>query len=307
MNSLNYIQKRFPLNIHLPIILLFYMTLYLFAAVNQENILISLRTLLGFITVFLTFLHIRLLDDIKDYQQDKNQHPKRPLSKGKIRLKTIKEIAIATIGIEFLINLLLGLHTFLLYLSVLAYSGFIYTEYFSKDKLQNHLLISNFSHQLIIILLGFYVYTIHNSTITTISLSYIYFIVAIYLLFALFEFTRKIKDKKNPDYSLSYNYQLGRKKFSFLLIPLIIAIYLLYILSLQHVTTHILLFIIPLIFTGIALTVTVLYSRKNKKINTQMIKTTYILFILLILLGYLSSTILTKQILFPIIGTVILS
>lgn len=305
MKALDYIYQRFPISLHLPILLLFYLTLYLFAAVHQENIILSLRTLFGFITVFLIFLHIRLLDDIKDYQQDKKQHPNRPLSQGKISLKTVKEIVVATIGIEFLINLFLGLHAFLFYLAILAYSGLIYTEYFSKDKLKNHVLISNFSHQLIIILIGLYVYTIHHSIISTISLPYIYFLAAIYLLFTLFEFTRKIKHEKDPDYQLSYTYQLGRKKISILLTIIITAISILYLLSLQYVTPQLLFYIIPLVVTIIALSITGLYSRKNKLINHRTIKNTYIFFILLILLGYISSIVLTKQIMFPISGMVI--
>ena len=131
MGFYQYLNKRFPLTSHLPLIFLFYLSIYLFAHIEDPSILFSIKSILGFLTIFLIFLHLRFFDDLKDYNKDKDHFPDRPLSTGLITPNQIKQAYIITIVCELFLSALISIQTFLLYLVVLVYSILIYFDFFS--------------------------------------------------------------------------------------------------------------------------------------------------------------------------------
>jgi len=283
-NFISYLKERFPLSFHLPIILLFYLAIYLFASLHSTNIIFSIRTLLGFLTVFLIFFHLRLFDDLKDYYKDRSRFPDRLLSKEVITVNQIKYASLIVIGLEITFSSLMGFQTFLLYLGTLSYSILMYFEFFIKDKLKKNILVYNFSHQFLIILIGLYIYTVYHSTIEAINILYLAFLINMFLIFAMFEFIRKIKDEKDPHFDLSYVYIFGRKKFSIIIFSLLCIITTLSLFTLTSITTNPVLYLLQIFIVFCLFILSILYAKRSSKVSCKTIKISYSVFMLLILL-----------------------
>jgi len=292
---LSYLKERFPLSFYLLIILLFYFAIYLFASLQHTKIIFSIRTLLGFLTVFLIFFHLRLFDDLKDYYKDRSRYPDRLLSKDIITINQIKYVSAIVIGLEVFFSSLLGLQTLLFYLVTLFYSILMYFEFFMKNKLKKNILVYNFSHQFLIVLIGLYIYVVYHSTIQTINMIYLVFLLNIFLIFALFEFIRKIKHEKDPHFDLSYVYIFGRKKFSAIITSLLFIITLLSLFTLTSVTTNPILYLLQIFTVFCIFILSVLYAKRSGKVSHKTIKISYSAFMILILLIFIVSTLALTQ------------
>lgn len=278
-NFLGYIKNRFSPLQFIPIILIFYLSFHLFSEISEKTITISLETLIGFIIVYLIFFHIRLLDDIKDYK------------------KTIlKKYLIIVILLEIILAILLGLNSLLFYTAILLFSIGIFHDFFIKKILTKNILINNFTHQLIIIILGLFIFIINNKEILKINYTYLLFTFNMYLIFAFFEFTRKIKNIKDKDYKKSYNYMFGKKKFSLLIILLT------FLTGSLTIFTFLKSIYIPAIiiiegFIAIFTIVLTLYYLK-KHIKEKTLKKICFLYLLLTLLFIIFTNIILKNIIF---------
>ena len=284
-NFLGYIKNRFSPLQFIPIILIFYLSFHLFSEISEKTITISLETLIGFIIVYLIFFHIRLLDDIKDY---KKTDPYK---------KTIlKKYLIIVILLEIILAILLGLNSLLFYTAILLLSIGIFYDFFIKKILTKNILINNFTHQLIIIILGLFIFIINNKEILKINYTYLLFTFNMYLIFAFFEFTRKIKNIKDKDYKKSYNYMFGKKKFSLLIILLT------FLTGSLTIFTFLKSIYIPAIiiiegFIAIFTIVLTLYYLK-KHIKEKTLKKICFLYLLLTLLFIIFTNIILKNIIF---------
>ncbi len=149
-----YLKERFPPFLYFIFILLFFFSIYL----STEPAKFSCFTILGFLTVFLVFLHLRLMDEIKDFEEDKLYFPDRPVQRGLISLKEIKVVLLITIFAEILLNMFLSLKIFISFLFVLFYSFLMFFEFFLKKILRKNILYYSLPHLLIIPLLAFYIF-----------------------------------------------------------------------------------------------------------------------------------------------------
>ena len=58
------------------------------------------RLIAGFILVWLIFLHMRLFDEVKDYDFDKKHNPDRPLARGLISVGEFSAMTLVCILVE---------------------------------------------------------------------------------------------------------------------------------------------------------------------------------------------------------------
>jgi 4-hydroxybenzoate polyprenyltransferase len=255
----------------------------------------SFRTLLGFLTVFLIFFHLRLFDDLKDYDKDRSRFPDRLLSKELITVNQIKYVSVLIIGLETIFSSILGLQAILFYLIVLFYSILMYFEFFIKDRLKKNVLVYNFSHQILIVLMGIYIYVVYHSAIQTINVIYLCFLLNMFLIFALFEFTRKIKHEKDPHFDLSYIYNFGRRKFSILITSLLFIVTALSIFTITSVTTNPIFYLLQILVALCTFVLSILYVKESSRVSYKTIKISYSVFMLLILLIFIISILISKQ------------
>src|SRR5687767_2798351 len=106
-----YLDERFPVAVNLTLFAALTLAIQAAAqATDGGRLLVSWRTGVVFLTLTLITLHLRLMDESKDYEEDKIAHPERLVSRGVITLAELNRVAAIVIGIEVLLAFLLGWH-----------------------------------------------------------------------------------------------------------------------------------------------------------------------------------------------------
>ncbi len=157
-----YTDERFPVLATAVFVFLFsFNSFYLFDALNEGNgPILNSSMIIGYVTMFLVFFHLRLMDEFKDYKDDVLAYPERVLSRGVIKLKEFKIILSLFFVLEIVLNLYLGKAIFINWLLVFIYSILMYKEFFVPDWLEKRLGVYLISHQLILPLMVFYMFSI---------------------------------------------------------------------------------------------------------------------------------------------------
>ena len=152
----NYFKERFPL-----ISLLVFSFLTIAGLSNKIQIqhhFIQIALLSIVYTSFL--LHLRILDEFKDFEYDSRYHPDRPIQRGAIPLKTIKYIGIANFFVLMIISIMASKPALLaLIVCVILYSLLMFKEFFIKDFYKKSPSLYLISHQIVFIPLYLFLYS----------------------------------------------------------------------------------------------------------------------------------------------------
>ncbi|MDR2982810.1 MAG: UbiA family prenyltransferase [Puniceicoccales bacterium] len=153
-----YQKERFPVFGHGPLIMAFS-----FSAVCYSSQLRGLETwpagraaLVAFITSFLSFLHLRIADEFKDFEEDSQYRPYRPVPRGLVKLRELGWLWAITALIQaglawWQAPALLGwLALTWLYLALMS------REFFVRDWLKARPFTYMWTHMLIMPLIDFY-------------------------------------------------------------------------------------------------------------------------------------------------------
>jgi 4-hydroxybenzoate polyprenyltransferase len=108
------------------------------------------------VTIFLVFFHLRLLDEFKDYADDKLAYPERLLSRGVVTLDLLGKIAFLFIFCEIVFSAFLGKQALILSLIVIIYSLLMFKEFFIGKWLRQSMSAYLISHQLILPLMVYF-------------------------------------------------------------------------------------------------------------------------------------------------------
>ncbi len=271
-NFLGYLKERFPLTINIPIIFIFNITLYMGAGITEKEIIFSNSVIPGFIAIFLIFFHLRLFDDLKDYSKD---------SKARLMTqKQIKHLAFFTILLEIILVIMVGVIPLIFYSIVLLYSILMLNEFFIGEKLTKKILLYNLSHQFIIVLIGFYIYSFYYKTYNINEPVFFIYLLLMLSSLSIFEIIRKIKNKDEKDYKKSYEHLFGKTKFVIytailaLLVGISSFVILFYTLKNQISAT------LQITITLLTLIILFKYSKQFSKITNKSIKKITIAYLL---------------------------
>ena len=263
----------------MPIIILFYFTYYFFIGGLEEKIIISFRSLIGFLIVFFMFFHIRIFDDIKDYKKD----IKSKKSKYFLDITKMKKLLLALVIIQIFLLIFLSIEAALLYFFLLIFSIGIYYNFFIDNFLSKRVFLNNLLHQFFIILLGLFIFTIYHLDFINISYDYLIFVINMYFVFAFFEICRKIKKQDNELFAYSYANIFGKLKFTVLSLIFVITIGLFSLFSLYSLNSNNFLFNSILIFVTIISIVFLVFSYREI-ISYKLLKILLFLFLFIILM-----------------------
>jgi 4-hydroxybenzoate polyprenyltransferase len=215
LNSLYIYQKeRFPLLINLILIgALTYSTISYSRNITDIERGIETTTFIAILVItFTTFFLIRLIDEFKDYDIDKEHRPHLPVQRGVVSLSTLKAIIVALLIIQLVTIIFFIPQLWIFYLIIMTYLFFMSFEFFISEKIEKLPIIYMVSHMVIVPLIDLFASTgdwyINNSETHW----------GLYLLLAtsffngmVIEFGRKIKAKENEEYN-SYTRKYGIKK-----------------------------------------------------------------------------------------------
>jgi len=157
-----YFKERFPFLGHGVLIASFYSSnQFLAHALTQPGTPMhyDISSLLGYVTILFFFLHLRVFDDHKDYDEDCRNFPDRVLQRGVIGLGELKLLGGIAIAIEFVSAALTGAGALISILAAFGYSVLMLKEFFAREWLKRHFLIYASSHMLIMPLLAVVVFS----------------------------------------------------------------------------------------------------------------------------------------------------
>lgn len=157
-----YLAERFPLLGHGVLIAAYYSSNQFLARAlirPGEPMHYDLTTLLGAVTLFCFFFHLRVFDEHKDYAEDQRHHPQRVLQSGLITLRHLKILGGIAIATEIALSALGGRASFVAWLAAFVFSLLMLKELFARDWLKRHFLVYAVSHLLVMPLLSLMVFS----------------------------------------------------------------------------------------------------------------------------------------------------
>ena len=161
-----YLKERFPLFKHGILIVSYYSSNQFLAQILQnpeQGVKYSINSLLGAITLFMIFFHLRVFDEHKDYEEDCKYFPERLLSQGIISLNELKVFGGLAIAAQLIIAGLCGINALIGVLIVLAFSILMLKEFFIGKWLKKHFLLYATSHMLIMPLMALMIFSFTTS------------------------------------------------------------------------------------------------------------------------------------------------
>ncbi len=282
-----YQKERFPFVVNSVFILLYYFgfqNLIIFRT-NQQFIF-NIEQLAGYISIFLVFLELRLIDEIKDFKTDSLYAKERPVQRGIITLGEIKLTISFLLLFLFSLNIFLGLKEFIGFLTIQIFIFIMFKEFFIGEKIKRNRLIYASLHMIVMVIFIFYI-SIFAGVSPFIKNNLIIYALS-YLSGFIIEIGRKIEAPINEKEGVdNYSKLLGPKGASILLLSLSL-IYS--IISIMNIIKKNILFIIPLVLillivliTGFIFVISLTpKSQKNMSLSTQvLLMISFILFIIL--------------------------
>lgn len=186
------IKERFNIAVYLPTIAMLVLANALYLSTSRELAIDSTRLLTVFVLFLLFFMRMRFFDEIKDYEVDVRVNPTRPLARGVLSCDQLKKYILGVVLLELILLSTLGFNAFFLYSFAIFYSFLMYEEFFIGDILRPHLTTYAISHTFVIFLMCFAgTYALFDINVAQYSVQDIYFFLANWAIFNLFEFARK--------------------------------------------------------------------------------------------------------------------
>lgn len=138
-------------------------------------------------------LHVRIIDEFRDYEHDLKHHKDRPVPSGVISLEDLRIVDLIVVTVVLLVPIFVSFEAFLIAIVMLLYSYFARKEFFLGLQFRKHFYFYNAINLVQMLLLQILVYTFANPTFSFTSL------VTVHFLFTatgtvIFEFLRKVKN-----------------------------------------------------------------------------------------------------------------
>lgn len=160
------------------------------AIVNKTPSL--LQIIGGFIASMLYLLHVRIVDEKRDFHHDSKYHKSRPLQTGIISIRELQIIDVYVVLIFIAIAMFAGIYTFLIGLLMLGYSFVASKEFFIGEKLRQHFFLYNIINTNQSFIMQLFAYSFFAGFIPFTILIVLHFIFTC-IGTIIFEFVRKTK------------------------------------------------------------------------------------------------------------------
>lgn len=151
----------------------------------------------GFILVWLIFLHMRLFDEVKDYDFDKEHNPERPLARGLISLGEFTAMTLVCLLAEATISGIMSWPTFPTFVMVLCFTLMMRMEFFIGDWMRPKLELYAITHTFSATMIGLLIHNIVSfSDPSKADKAFLVFALGNWFVFNVFEFGRKTFGKE---------------------------------------------------------------------------------------------------------------
>ena len=153
-----YQRERFPLFAHGPLILAFSMCAVCYSTLVRGSETFPPARILSvaFISSLISFLHLRIADEFKDFEEDSRYRPYRPVPRGLVTLRELGFVWVCTGALQLVMALLLKPALLFPLLATWIYLGLMSREFFCRSWLKAHPFTYMWTHMLIMPLVDFY-------------------------------------------------------------------------------------------------------------------------------------------------------
>lgn len=154
-----YQRERFPLLFYVPAVLIvcFGTVKYACFCMKRQGMEIiphlKLTYLFICLEIFIFYLLFRIVDEQKDYEKDKILYPERPISKGLITLKELRQLERILIVVQTAAVILFNHSLIFFHMINWVYFGLMTKEYFHPEFMKKHEYLDGVFHQFILLLL----------------------------------------------------------------------------------------------------------------------------------------------------------
>lgn len=150
------------------------------------------RGVVGGVALALVFLHLRLFDELKDFDHDRRFNPGRPLPRGLVTVGEVRVGWIVVLLAELGLAAWLGVQALVAMALVQGYSVVMLNEFWIRDWLRPRLLTYAVTHTLITPLMLLFVMAVETGRLVWAPpAGYLGFALAGWPLFLVFEVARK--------------------------------------------------------------------------------------------------------------------
>ncbi|MBW4496110.1 MAG: UbiA family prenyltransferase [Oscillatoria princeps RMCB-10] len=153
-----YQRERFPVFKHGLLIAVFSSSAVSYSALlrGQTKVPNAGSLLVAFLSLFLFFLQLRIADEFKDFEDDAQYRPYRPVPRGLVSLRELGAVGAAGAAIQLAVALWLTPALALLLALAWFYLALMTQEFFVREWLKAHPLIYMCSHMVIVPVINFY-------------------------------------------------------------------------------------------------------------------------------------------------------
>ena len=153
-----YQQERFPILAHGPLILAFSLCAVCFSSLlrGAERFPAWPVIAVAFLSSFFSFLHLRLADEFKDFEEDSRYRPYRAVPRGVVTLRELGILWVLTGILQLALALSLSIWLVPLLLLIWVYVGLMSHEFFCRSWLKAHPFTYMWTHMFVMPLIDFY-------------------------------------------------------------------------------------------------------------------------------------------------------
>jgi len=151
----------------------------------------------SFVAVLFLLLRLRLVDELKDLEHDRLFYPDRPVVRGLVSPREVAQAAAWVFLIETLIATTGGIKALSAFALVALYSFLTLREFFIRKWLRRHFTVYVVSHELLVLPVCYYLYSLNGLTSHHVMHPYFYLLTAFIAgHFFVLEVTRKLRPRE---------------------------------------------------------------------------------------------------------------
>ena len=209
-----YQKERFPVLVYG-----LYILCLTFATFFYNTKMLEIESSVGvfivmFVVAFLQFLMVRIIDEFKDYDEDKKYRPYRPVPRGLIKLQELRVLFVICVLIQLILTLIVNPFSFI-FLLVLWIVFILMTKgFFIKKVLDKHILLEVAFDEIMLPVMILYL-----ASFIKIDMSILWRLLLLsYVVSWIIEIARKVRCKKDEEKGVkTYTAVFGIPKATILL------------------------------------------------------------------------------------------
>jgi 4-hydroxybenzoate polyprenyltransferase len=166
------------------------------------------------VVALLLFLQLRILDEYKDFDDDRRYRPYRPVPRGIVTLRALGRLGVAAAAVQAVASALLGMPVVAVLVVVWAYAGLMAVEFFARNWLRARPALYLASHMVVVPLVVAHGAACAGARPPFLPLAG--FAAMSYFTFCVFEIGRKIRSPADEQEGVeTYSAAWGRRRAVF--------------------------------------------------------------------------------------------